>query len=196
MRYGWMAAALAAGLLIGLALSRETTGQSATTGVSYEEYEGRNLAPEEAKKKLMNEPIAVKDLFGEEVTRLHTELTRKGITAQKYLVFRTQAGYGSDMLCVVPRTLKDSVEEVGKTLPGGKIFLYGQIKDRIGLTYVFVVDEAVRGWEPKPKPKSIVITLSTPDSPAKRTFRLAEPGQTYRVPSPYDGKPIHISYQF
>jgi hypothetical protein len=195
-----VALALAVGLLSGVLLTRETAGQAGAgsgvgTGdvsVSYEDYEGKTLAETEAKKKLENTPISVKDTFGEKVERYPSGLGN--YNTRNSVAFRTQGGYGSDMLVIVPNSEKDSVEAVGKMLANEKIYLYGRIR-HMGYNYVFVADEVYRGWSPKPKPKSIKISLSRANSRQSRTFSLAEPGKTYSIPSPYGGDPLWVSFE-
>lgn len=196
MKYGWIAVALAVGLLLGLVVPREITGQSLKPDVTYEEYEGTSIASTEAKRKLEGLPIVLKDIYGEQVNRFPEGLTRRGITARRYVAFRTQPGYGSDMLCVIPGNQNESIEEFRKTLAGGKILLYGRLAFPIGINYVFVVDKYQRGWQPKKTTRSIVISVTRPDTAGRRLYRLAEPGKTYRIFSPYDNKPIYISYRF
>jgi len=196
MRYGWIAAALAVGLLLGLVVPRQITGQGLKPDVTYEEYEGTAVASLESKRKLEDLPIVIKDIYGSQVNRFPEALTRRNITPRRFVAFRTQAGYGSDMLCVLPRAQEESIQEYRKTLEGGKILIYGRFVFQIGLNYVFLVDRFQRGWSPERKTRSIVITVTRPGTTAKRLYRLAEPGKTYRIFSPYDNKAIYISYQF
>lgn len=193
MRYGWIAVALAAGLLLAAAGVRRTSVQAA----SYEDYEGKSLGSDDAKKKLEGQKIAVKDLFGESISpkAFPVVLTSNSIRPSKFLAFRTQPGYGSDMLCVVPKAKKEAVEAVRKLLPGGKVLLCGTVR-RAGASYVFVADDVVRGWVPRPKPRSIIITVSRSTGEGKTKLRLPEPGKTYRFRSPYGPRWIHISYEF
>jgi len=143
---------LRAAILIGLWLPWLATAQSNASDATYQMYSGKDISFPEAQKKLQGKPICVKDIFGEAVRRLPRGLSRRGITRRKYIAFRTAPEYGSDMLCVVPKAAKESVRAIQATLAGGKILMWGKVRFRLGLTYVFVCDRVILSWIVPPTP--------------------------------------------
>lgn len=198
MRHIWIAAVLAAAMLSALIASHPTQAQSAdadaTAPVEYTAYDGSSLSDYQSRQKVLDQPIALRDFYDVRPTRLPPEVVRGGVNLNTHEAFYTMVGTGSGLLCLVPRTDKESVEAVEKALRNDKILVFGRVR-RAGATYVMMVDEAYRGWS-KPRRKSILVTVSDPTGKAKVVYRLSEPGKTHAIRSPYDGKPIHISFQF
>ena len=195
MRSVWTLAALAASLLVGVAISQQTdAGAQSKLSVTYEAYTGKDLATEEAKEKLKGTPLAVKDIFDEDVKRFPSGLA-KAFPPRKYRAFRTQAVRGSEMLCVVPRSDKEAIATLDAVTPQSKVFIYGRIRGRVGLSYVVQVDKIRRTWDPEPESKGIEITISQPNGRGEHSYSLAEPGKTYLIRSPYNAKPLWVSFK-
>ncbi|HRU04731.1 MAG TPA: hypothetical protein P5137_03025 [Candidatus Brocadiia bacterium] len=199
MRHLWIAAVLAAAMLAAIIASHPSQAQSsgaddATAPVEYTNYDGASLSDFQSRQKVLNQPIALKDYYDVRPTRLPPEVIRGGVNLNTHEAFYTMMGTGSGLLCLVPKTDKESVEAVEKALRNDKLLIYGRIR-RAGNLYVMMVDEVYRGWS-KPRRKSILVTISDPAGKSKVVYRLSEPGKTHAIRSPYDGKPVHISFQF
>jgi len=194
MRCNRTAPTLAAFVLIAACTSPLTAAWAAPGNEQYTEYEGKNLSDYEAKRKLTNKPIVVKDVYDESVSTLPRDLTRRNVNLRIYAAFRAQEGVGSGLLCLVPLKDKDAAATLKQLVRGNKVLLYGQIR-RVGSVYVFLLDKLYRGHE-KPVSKAILVTVaSSPVGGKKRVYRLAEPGKIYRVYSPHDNRPIYVSFQ-
>ena len=187
-------------MIVGLALSaaalRPSAAQSSVAFRDYTVYEGASLARSDARMKRLRKPIALKDIYDRLVTRPPRDVLRLGkAELRKYALCRTQGGYGSDLIYLVPRKDAESMAALDKALPGDKVLAYGKIA-KLGTIYVFVVEKLYRGHKP-PKVQSVKVTLATdPKFRRKRSWLLAEPGKTYIIRSPYDAKkPIYIRFQ-
>ena len=177
--------ALAAALLFSKAAAQGETAEPEKP------YIGKNIADREAKQKLKDKDIVIKDIYAQKLTSLKG---LKGYSLRKYAAFTTQDGFGSGMICLVDRRKEKSLARLDEILPGGKILLYGQIK-RTGYRYVFIVEKLYRGHSVQ-KTVGIKLTISGPGEKGKKTYRLEKAGQTYRVPDPNDGtKFIHVSFR-
>lgn len=151
-------------------------------------YLGKNIANAEAKEKLKDKEIAIKDIYGQ---RLRSLSGIRGYTLRRYEAFTTQGGFGSDMICVIPKSDKEAVETLQEVLPNSKVLLYGKIRRVSRGRYVFEVDKLIRGHK-VPIKRHILLTIQDHGKKRKKTYKCL-PGKMYRIPDPNDER-YHIYF--
>lgn len=154
------------------------------------EYEGKTLNAHDVQRRMVGQPIAIKDHFDQPVTRLPRDVERRNVTTRRFAAFRARDSF---LLCVVNLEDEDSMATLQRMAENDAIYLVGEIR-RLGTVNVFAVEEIYRGHS-RPPLRSIVLTLSDANERNQRTFRLREAGQKYRVRSPYDDRILHVSFQ-
>lgn len=175
-----------AALVTGLNLSLAQTDAE-----DYTEYEGRTLNRTETRRQLLNRPIMVKDVYDHTMSRAPRDVERMA-PGRRFVWFRAQEGYGSGLIGIVNRENSDALETLRQAVQGDNILMFGRIR-QAGTVFVFLVDEIHRGHE-RPVTRAITIKITDPRSERERSYRLSEPGRTYRIRSPRDDSELHISF--
>jgi len=153
-------------------------------------------------QKFVDKLVKIEDVFGEGIVpnRFPRELKAKGVTPQTHYGFRTHRVVGSDMTCFVPKGDEDAVKILRTAVNGEtELLVYGQLRWRLGIDKVFLVERLIRGWEEPVRPKvRLTLVLGWHDANKMhrmRRYPIPVPGKTYYIRCPHTGKRMEVTIQ-
>ncbi len=198
----WRVTAVGVALLLFVALGAdEKAPESSEEEPGAKEYllvEPREV--QEFPDKFASFNIKMRDRFGEMLTRFPRALVNQNVTPQAYVGFSTDPGYGSNMLCFVSRENTDAIRVLETAVKDTKLILYGQVKGIVDMRGVFIIDRVVRGWEERDLPDNINIKMilewEKKGGMGKKTYRIPKIGQRYEIKSPYNGRPLYLTFEY
>ncbi len=186
-------------LLLALGAERRAPGPARTSPapVAHEYVKVEAIEVQQYPKKFVRLYLKIKDRYDEVLPGIPRGRATEGFTTQRYLAFTTSPGYGSDMICLVPRDNIEAIAILQTAVRDTKLILYGQLRGMADLKPVFTVDRVIRGWDEPELPENINLRMTLGwEGGKKREYRIPKIGVTYTIKCPYTGKPLYLTFHY